>query len=342
MANTDDVNKKDFYISDSEFNAVPLSTEEALAKRLTRWKGWFCAAGYDNIHITADGNVYSATCKVGGLLTNIYDSFGSVGEHWIECDKEVCACGSDMQLKKTKRHKNIPISKNLKSSDIKFVENIEASSGEYVGPIFDDNRPTCTWDLGRRCNYSCDYCNDSISNNYEAHKSWGSLEFAYSKVKRIFCRGRATKFVFTGGEPTLNPNYFRLVQQIHADGHLVHTQTNGSQTSDYFAELIKYSFIGISVHLKFYNKEKLFKNIQVISEVKKSDEKYRHQWLGVRIMAPPGRGREAVLFLEELKTNPELGPQVNDLCISHTYLKNDAEKLDEYSVEEFRLIQKYN
>ncbi len=333
---------KVFYISDINKNAVGLSLEEALAKRLTNWMGWQCAAGYDNIHITADGNVYAATCKVGGLLANIYDAYGGLKTRWIECTKAVCACGADMQLKKSKKIENVDFIEKMKTSELAFVGNIEESDREFVGPIFDDNRPTCTWDLGRRCNYSCDYCNDSISNNYEAHKSLGSLETAYNKVKRIFCRERPSKFIFTGGEPTINPSYMKLVQMIAADGHLVHTQTNGSLTPEYYSELIKYSFIGISVHLKYYNKARLFKNLLAITETKNSGDSYKFHWLGLRIMAPPGRGAEAVSLYTELNNTFKFnGEENNNIHLCHTYQKNDAEKLEEYSPEEFDLIQKY-
>lgn len=333
---------KAFYISDINKNAVGLSLEEALAKKMTNWMGWQCAAGHDNIHVTSDGDIYAATCKVGGLLANVFDSFGGLSGRWIQCTKAVCACGSDMQLKKSKNPDNIPLMEKMKTSDVSFVENIEESDREFVGPVFDDNRPTCTWDLGRRCNYNCDYCNDSISNNYEAHKSFGSLEHAYSKIKRIFCRERPSKFIFTGGEPTINPNYLKLVQRIHADGHLVHTQTNGSLTPEYYSELIKYSFIGISVHLKFYNKARLLKNLHAIVATKNSGDSYKFHWVGIRIMAPPGKGDEAVQLYEELNSTFKFGGEDNtNIHLCHTYEKNDAEKLQEYSREEFDLIQRY-
>lgn len=332
---------KSFYIAGRAKDALELSLEEALAKKLTGWRGWSCSAGYENIHITADGNVYAATCKIDGLLANIYDSFGSLPEAWTICRKDVCACGSDMQLRKTRLRENISVAETLKITDLKKVNEIDGSH-EFAGPLFDESHKiTVTWDLGRRCNYSCDYCNDSISNNYESHKSWGSLEFAYNKINTQFCRGRLTKFVFTGGEPTINPSYMKLVDAIHADGHIVHTQTNGSLTPDYYSELIKKSFIGISVHLKFYNKERLFKNVQTIIETKKSEKKYNFQWLGLRIMVPPGRGQEAVDLYEELNGKFDFDQNTNNLHLCHTYLKNDAEKLDEYPSEEFKLIEKY-
>ncbi len=332
---------KAFYIADNELNAVHLSLEEALAKKLTNWRGWSCSAGYENIHITADGNVYGATCKIDGLLANIYDSFGSLPEAWTICRKDVCACGSDMQLKKTKQRMNIDKAENLLSKNLNVIKGTEIDA-QFAGPIFDSTHTlTCTWDLGRRCNYSCDYCNDSISNNYESHKSWGSLEFAYSKIKKTFCKNRLTKFVFTGGEPTINPDYMKLVETIQADGHIVHTQTNGSRTPDYYSELIKKSFIGISVHLKFYNKARLISNLEAIIATKKSDPAYQFQWLGIRIMVPPGRGQEAVELYEELTAKMDFDQEKNHIHLCHTYLKNDAEKLEEYSPEEFKLIEKY-
>lgn len=328
---------EDIYLADHNLNGVKLSAEQALLKGLSRWKGWFCALGIDNLHITADGNAYGATCKVGGLLNNIYDHFGNFPEQYSVCTKSICSCGSDMQLRKTKNFDEIPKAIELKSSHINFDGSV--AEFNFVGPLYEEGpRVSITWDLGRRCNYSCSYCNSSISNNYESHKSKGSLLFAYNKLKDYFIKNRRVKFIFTGGEPTLNPAYLDLVKLIHLDGHLVHTQTNGSLTPEYYSELIKYSLIGISVHLQFFNKDRLFKNIQAIVSITKSDPRYQFQWFGIRIMAPPSQLDTATeLFQNIEKLKQDLNANF-DLVMSPVYDKDNNDQLQNYTPEESQLL----
>lgn len=135
---------KAFYISDINKNALGLSFEEALAKKMTNWMGWQCAAVYDNIHVTSDGDVYAATCKVGGMLANTFDCDGGLSGHWIQCTKAVCGCGADMQLKKSRNPENVSLIEKIKTSEITCVDSVDESAREFIGPVFDDNRPTCT------------------------------------------------------------------------------------------------------------------------------------------------------------------------------------------------------
>jgi organic radical activating enzyme len=332
---------KALYFADKNLNAMPFSREEVLLKKSNHWKDWHCAAGTENIHITADGNVFGATCKVGGLLANIYDHFAVFPRYWLRCSKEACACGSDMQIRKVKNFEQIEIAEKLKASDLNFQES-NIGETEFVGSMYDfEPRLTCTWDLGRRCNYSCDYCNSSISNNFESHKSKGSLEFGFANIRQSFLKGQRAKFIFTGGEPTINPAYLDFVKMIRSEGHLVHTQTNGSLTPEYYGELIKHSFIGISIHLKFFNQERLFRNIEAILQAKLSDQQYQYQWFGVRIMAVPGQVQQAVKLHDDLQAlKLKIGSDF-DLQISPIYEKNNENKIQIYDKEEAGLLAKF-
>ena len=266
------------------------SPEELMSRRLNSWKGWYCSAGSENIYISHDGNLYVGTCKVGGMRGNVFDGHFDLPGTWIQCDKEWCMCGHDMRLRKARRKDLIPM---CSPQSIKTTNN-KLKDGDWVMPYhfnaFKHFPAFITWDIGRRCNYSCHYCHPHVSNTYEAHKTWGSLHYAVDKVLDFFLdhyRVRA-KWVFTGGEPTINPDFMRLVEYLFAKGHIIHTQTNASRHADYYAKLIEYSSIGISLHLEYYREDK-FLNIcrAVMDKMMSGNKNASEQWFEIRIMVPP-------------------------------------------------------
>lgn len=77
-----------------------------------------------------------------------------------------------------------------------------------------------TWDLGRRCNYDCSYCPDHRHDNFSPHASLETLtnnvDFLYKYIDlymdyRFY---KETNIGFTGGEPTVNPNFIPFIQYL--------------------------------------------------------------------------------------------------------------------------------
>ena len=264
-----------------------LSPEEVMAHRFNSWKGWSCSAGIENIYVSHDGNVYVGTCKVGGMICNIFDGLHEFPQQWTVCNKEWCMCGQDMQLRKTRRKELIPKCYPPTEESIDH----DLKDFDWVMPYHFDSFKRfpkfVTWDLGRRCNYSCHYCHPSISNTYESHKSWGSLKFAVDTIVECFTKEEKARWIFTGGEPTINPHFMTLVKYLYERGHSLHTQTNAGRHFNYYAELIEYSSIGISLHLKYYRESSFLKTCQAIIDKKRDNENAARCWFGIRIMVPP-------------------------------------------------------
>ena len=70
-----------------------------------------------------------------------------------------------------------------------------------------------TWDLGRRCNYDCSYCPVHRHDNFSKHATLDELknnvDFLFEYID-VYMEHRQTKIAnvgFTGGEPTVNPNF---------------------------------------------------------------------------------------------------------------------------------------
>jgi organic radical activating enzyme len=121
------------------------------------------------------------------------------------------------------------------------------------------------------------------------------------------------KFVFTGGEPTFNPDFLEFVTYLHDDLlHIIHTTTNGSHTPAYYSKLIQVSDIGFSAHLTYLERPEIYKkfidNIKSANESRQSNHNASLNWLGVRIMLQPGKLDMAKKLYNDCK---EIIPNVN-------------------------------
>jgi len=77
-----------------------------------------------------------------------------------------------------------------------------------------------TWDLGRRCNYDCTYCPAHRHDNFSKHATLNelksSVDFLFEYID-TYMQARSykhTSISFTGGEPTVNPNFIPFVKYL--------------------------------------------------------------------------------------------------------------------------------
>lgn len=318
-----------------------MSAEELLGKKLNAWRGWYCTAGRDSLTIKSSGNVFKATCGVDGMLGNVFEGPISPPAEKTICKKDFCSCGADMILKKA-RTKEL-FEKGFRSTDV--IEATEPiASPDYVLPYplnyHNQYQITIAWDLGRRCNLSCSYCNPFISNNYESHKSYGTLKSAVDNVWNYFSFERKIKWVMTGGEPTLNPHYKELVKYIRSRGDQVHTQSNGTNRPEYYADLIEDSFLGFSAHLEQMKPELFIRNCEAVIDRKRTFAEPHAYWFGIRIMVPPGYSEKAIDLHDRLQSIPDFKTHA-DLRMSVVYEPLDSNILQKYDPEEMSKIQKY-
>ncbi|MCB0361493.1 MAG: radical SAM protein [Bdellovibrionales bacterium] len=287
------------------------SAEELMALELNSWKGWQCAASVENLYITADGNIFGAVCREGGYLGNIFETSIFLSTDYINCNKKWCMCGTDMALRKFRN----PEHKHLAYDDPRFE--VETLAGEAMACLPRNQSRVIakqvTWEISRRCNYSCSYCPPSASNNYESHRSWGSLKHALQNIYRAFLKGDQCKFNFSGGEPTINPAFLDLLkwikdhppQNIADSRHYCHVTTNGSRQPEYYKELISFTHMVISVHFEFADSEKIVETAHAVIEAKKAHPELQEQWFGIRLMVPPGAGPRAESLRNRLVEIPD-------------------------------------
>lgn len=343
---------KSIAIGDTDENGIAKtmttwSVEEALAARVNGWKNWLCAAGSENLHITADGNLFTATCRVGGFLGNVFEGKMSLLSQWITCTKEWCMCGADMQLRKAKSEQSRLAATGKLPPDLAGAieaRQQQARLASWVAPAqYDAHRAfpkSITWDISRRCNYSCSYCHPSVSNQFDSHHSSRTLIEAIDRLNDRFCKGTPTKWVITGGEPTANPAFLEAVDRINSHGHLIHVQSNGSRGPAYLRQLIGKACVGLSCHLEAGATDRFVESCRAIVDEKTISPAAGRMWFGVRVMVGPGRLEEALKVRKNLLEIPSFAEKAF-VNFSPLYQRLKQDQLMEYSKEELQEILKY-
>lgn len=113
---------------------------------------------------------------------------------------------------------------------------------------------TVMWFLGKRCNYDCSYCSPHI---HDAVSPFVDLERAMRFIDDCdeYCRAndRQIKWLFTGGEPFIDPGFMPLIKRIKASAYVeqINVTTNGSLPLSVYQLASKYlDGITFSLHLE--------------------------------------------------------------------------------------------
>jgi MoaA/NifB/PqqE/SkfB family radical SAM enzyme len=138
-----------------------------------------------------------------------------------------------------------------------------------------------TWDMLRRCNLDCTYCESTRHNNYSNYPTLEELKITFDFIKsytelynskKIF--NSHTNIDFTGGEPTANPNFWPLIDYIKQyDNFNLGLTTNGTWGKNFTQKILdNFSHITISWHAEASNhlKERSIKNIKSLYDAGKS------------------------------------------------------------------------
>jgi MoaA/NifB/PqqE/SkfB family radical SAM enzyme len=104
------------------------------------------------------------------------------------------------------------------------------------------------WNLGKRCNYDCSYCPESIHDNTSSHTD---IEILKATVDKLMALGKTIRLSFTGGEPCVHPKFLELVKYCkHVGITWVSVTTNGTLPYEFYSAL-EADQIVFSIHLEF-------------------------------------------------------------------------------------------
>lgn len=138
--------------------------------------------------------------------------------------------------------------------------------GEIVATKYrynERNSMMIDWYIGKRCNFSCSYCVDFIHDNYSAHVPFEKMKIFVDKIVERY--GTNITWSLTGGEPTLNPDFIKLLEYLQDKKYHISVCTNGSRDIDYLLRMyelvdnITYSlhFEHITLKLEEYKQKAL-------------------------------------------------------------------------------------
>ena len=115
------------------------------------------------------------------------------------------------------------------------------------------------WAIGKRCNFACSYCSKEFHDRVSPHRSFDELRDVWSNVERqIVPRNMAAAIEFTGGEPTLNPDFLDLVRWLDVTQRpalrWMGTTTNGTESLQYYEQLTEHlDWISFSTHFEWWD-----------------------------------------------------------------------------------------
>ena len=106
-----------------------------------------------------------------------------------------------------------------------------------------------TWDIGRRCNFDCTYCESTRHNTYSPPTSFEQLLESFDFIQKYvnIYRFKQVNLNFTGGEPTVNPRFWDFVSHIKQNSNFgVGLTTNGTWHSKH-TDFILENFNGVTI-----------------------------------------------------------------------------------------------
>lgn len=145
------------------------------------------------------------------------------------------------------------------------------------------------WNLGKRCNFQCSYCGDHNRDNFSPHMSFevakNTIDIITSKLSN-----RRIRIAITGGEPTINPNFVKILEYLEQSNVEVSLTTNGSRSEDFYISIAPLLWnINFSYHMEYHRKydvpEKIIAMAKEMGRLGKNQPK-------VHLMALPGEFQE--------------------------------------------------
>ena len=106
------------------------------------------------------------------------------------------------------------------------------------------------WNLGKRCNYDCEYCPSEIHDNKSPHTDITLLMATVDKLAEL---NKPIRLSFTGGEPCVHPKFEELVKYAKHKGiKWISVTTNGTRPFEFYQLLAEYvdQYV-ISVHFEY-------------------------------------------------------------------------------------------
>jgi organic radical activating enzyme len=291
--------------------------------------------------------------NIWGLLGNIREGM-DIPDSYVTCPYSHCGCGADVILSKAATTKDISmldVTMNGSAGTVR-TENYRDSLTESKTTGVEMNFPIpyqVLWDLGRRCNYNCNYCWPSVHSNTEKFPSKESVIRSLDMIIDHWASNNQIRWNFGGGEPTMHPDFIEILRHLKSRNQWVLVTTNGSRSNKFWREAAPYiNSINMSAHfasMDLYNgnEDRFIENCKIIME--HYDEHDDDHWLEIKLMTPPGfleralQLQQRILALDMLHKPGANGRMKGMLSLVPIRDISDSSKLVGYSENEIEYFR---
>ena len=247
-----------------------------------------------------------------GLLGNVTEGI-NIPEEYVTCPFNSCGCGADVILSKAKTDehlKMLDVTANGHAGTVRAQNYTTAPIQEGVAMEMNFSIPyQILWDLGRRCNYSCDYCWPAVHSNTEQFHDFEKVINTIDMLSDNWSNGQPIRWNFGGGEPTMHPKFMEILKYLKSKGHWILVTTNGARSTKFWREASQYiNSVNMSAHfasMDLYrgNEDRFIENCKIIMD--QHDQKDDDHWLEIKLMVPSGFLDRAQLLRDRLLEIPQ-------------------------------------
>ena len=135
----------------------------------------------------------------------------------------------------------------IEPSDALRYERKSSALPSHLLQFSSDKKPVVVWNVGRRCNLRCVHCySHSRDENYSGELTTQEAETFIDGLGEF----KAPVLLFSGGEPLMRPDLYRLVRRAKSAGMRAVISTNGTLISEKVALELKdigLSYVGVSI-----------------------------------------------------------------------------------------------
>ena len=150
-----------------------------------------------------------------------------------------------------------------------------------------------TWTIHDYCNFRCSYCPAGLNEGKRRQVTFEHVKKLFTVLKSKLEPDRKIIFAFSGGEPTLHPEFLEIVKYLYDNGVEVTMTTNGGKGVEWWREIEPYiAHMVISYHPEFSKFDKILEKVEFLHE---------HCWVNIDMMMDPKHWDEQMAYTEKFK-----------------------------------------
>jgi MoaA/NifB/PqqE/SkfB family radical SAM enzyme len=204
------------------------------------------------------------------------------------------------------------------------------------------NRYQIIWDLGRRCSYSCSYCPPHRNNKTSPFVTYDNLCQTMDKIDEYSSlydsfrkRPSKKKLSFTGGEPTVHPDFFNFLEYLKNEysDYSRGLTTNGwfgSKILDKVMELTTGGTLSYHCEATLKMKERVLENAVQLKEKFKVNVMFHKDYFEECIDVCEYFDKYKVNYIPRIIGDEELDEKAVSLGYAHKYDRKQMSWFREY------------